>query len=174
MNPIISNSLTTRIGLLFPCILLFISCTEEDISPISGTYTGEVRVVKWDFEELQDEDGNFAGVQETRDTLFSQGEVFSVSQVGKEAAFTVAGESNLSRINGFSSHEFTYQGPQAYSVVNRENGVETKRLELSFDGAGGVELFYTENQLNDDLPPIGQEIQYSGRTQWGIKPQDVM
>ena len=143
-------------------ILLFSSCNKTDLSPVLGTYTGEAMVVKWDYEELRDTEGNLTGIIVTRDTLFSQQDVFMVRKGSKKNLITISGGGNLAQLNSFSDHEFSYDGQKEFSLVQQTNGVETKRLEFTFDGSGQVTVYFIENFFDVNRPPVGQEINFSG------------
>ena len=157
-------SLTFKVALLLVASVLF-SCKKTDLSPITGIYIGETTAISWGFEELLDNEGNFAGVVETRDTVFDSQDAFIIKEGSENPLFTVSGDGSLARVNTFSNHEFTYEGQQAFSVVDVSNGVENKRLEFSVDGAGNISLFYTDNQFNANRPPVGHEITFSGARQ---------
>ena len=143
-------------------IMAFYSCQKADLSPVTGTYTGQTIIEKFGFEELKDSAGNFVGVVQTRDTIVSEGDMFSVAQVKKKALFTVSSVGELSLVNNFSGHEFTYGESQEFIVSQIEDQFN-RTLEFSFDGAGNVTLSFTEEALNaDNRPPVGQEVKFVG------------
>ena len=144
------------------CTILFCSCKKTDLSPVTGTYIGEVELEQWGFEELFDDVGNFVGIKETRDTLYSQQDALVIKKGSKNDLFTLSGDGNLVKVNGFSSHEFSYSGQQDFSVVELTNGQETRRLEFTIDGNGKISLQYTDNQFSDDRPPVGNKITFTG------------
>ncbi len=159
----------SKYKIYLPALILtfvFSSCKKADLSLITGVYIGFTESEQWSYKELTDNNGNFQGVEETRDALYSPQDTFIVKQVGKDALFRVTAGGDLAPINNFSSHEFSYsEGRREFSVVVISNGVENKRLEFTFDGNGNVRLLYKENQPNDNRPPTGREIVFSGSSE---------
>lgn len=142
-------------------IICLLSCNKEAIIPFAGTYVGDSENPKWDYNEILDSDGNMIGIEATADTLYSQKDMFIITP-GKKDQFTISGSGTLVRLSSFSDHQFTYDGENAYSIIEESDGSRSKRLEFSFDGSGGVTVYYIEDNVSASRPPVGQEIFFSG------------
>ena len=147
----------------FILIIILFSCQKADLSPITGTYSGQTIIESWGFEEIKDSSGNFIGVKATRDTTISQGGRLSIIQANKKAQFTISAEGELSPVNAFSSHEFSYDEGHNFSVRQVENNTLGRILKINFDGNGNTSLEYTEDEtFVTNRPPVGQKITFEG------------
>lgn len=146
--------------------LLFISCEEAAVVPLVGDYTGETVSVRFNFVEIFDNDGNMIGIRENRDTTITNGDIFSVSQVDKESAFTISGTGGLSTLNSFSNKKFTYEeGQNTFEIIEQTDGVTTLDVNIIFDGGGGVIIDYLSSNPDGNNRPFGTEIRFEGERQ---------
>lgn len=169
MNLTAEFSFLFRSGIHLGSILLILalcSCKKTDLSPITGIYVGESRVEKWNFEEILDNDGNMIGIRETRDTTFHQADTLHVIQLGNSEQFSISGSHNIARINGISDHAFGYSGQSEFRLIEESNGVISKEINFSLDGAGNVSLsYFDENMPAANRPPVGNSISFNGERQ---------